>query len=115
MQRDSNEEREVRAGRNQSMFRAINEQIRAVNDAFAAITETFTIACECADTGCVSVLAIEPAHYRAVRSHPRRFAVLRGHVFADVEDVVEERDGYVVVEKLGAAADVADALDPRAG
>ena len=46
MEPSSQEEREVRAARNQSLFRAVNENIRTLNEAFAQITETFAIACE---------------------------------------------------------------------
>jgi hypothetical protein len=41
--------------------------------------------------------------------------VLPGHIYAQVESVVDETDWYVVVEKFGAAQPVAEALDPRGG
>jgi hypothetical protein len=37
------------------------------------------------------------------------------HVAPAVEVIVEYRTGYVVVEKLGAAGDEAERLDPRDG
>jgi 5-bromo-4-chloroindolyl phosphate hydrolysis protein len=104
------EEREVRAARNQAMFRALNEQIREVNEAFASLTERFTIACECADTRCIQTLDIQPEEYVAVRAEPRHFAVLHGHLYLDVEDVIREADGYVVVEKTAKAGEVAEEL-----
>jgi len=36
------QEREVRAARNQSLFRAVNEQMRGLDQVFATVTETFT-------------------------------------------------------------------------
>jgi hypothetical protein len=108
------DEREVRAARNQSLFRAVNEQMRALDQAFATVTETFTIACECADTSCVERLEIHPHEYLAVRSEPRQFAVLPGHVYPDVETVVRESYAYVVVEKIAGAGEVAEALAPEA-
>lgn len=107
------DEREIRAARNQSLFRAVNEKIREVNEAFAEISGTFAIACECFDTRCVQTLQISDDAYRQIRAHPHRFAVLRGHVLPEVEEIVEERSGYVVVEKVRVAAEVAEALDPR--
>ena len=101
--------REIRAARNQSLFRAVNEKMRALNDAFTHTTETFVIACECADASCVEMLDIEPEKYEAVRSEPRHFAVLPGHVYPDVETVVREQDGYVVVEKQALAGELAEA------
>ena len=106
----SHDEREVRAARNQSLFRAVNEKLRTLNVAFALVTETFTIACECADTDCFEMIEIHPHDYLAVRAEPRHFAVRPGHVYADVEVVVRESEEYVVVEKIGTAAEVAEAL-----
>jgi hypothetical protein len=101
-------EREVRAARNQSLFRAVNQRIDELNQALTSITETFDIACECADTTCVETIAIRPFDYFAIRGNPRQFAVLPGHVVPDVERVVGEGDGYTVVEKLRAGAHVAE-------
>src|SRR5437764_2169364 len=107
METASREEREVRAGRNQSLFRTVNEQLRGLNEGTAAMVGTFVIACECADLSCVETLPIAKDEYAQLRTNPRRFAVLPGHVYADVENVVEERTGYAVVEKIAAAAEVA--------
>ena len=113
MEAESDPEREIRAARNQSIFRAVNEQIRAVNDTFAALTETFAVTCECFDSRCLAMIRIAPGAYEDVRSHPHRFVVLPGHVLAEVERVVAETDEYVVVEKARVAAEVAEVLDPR--
>jgi len=107
------QEREVRAARNQSLFRAVNEQMRGLDQVFATVTETFTIACECADTNCLEKLEIHPHEYLAVRSEPRQFAVLPGHVYPDVETVVRESYAYVVVEKFAAAGAVAELMAPE--
>ena len=110
MDSDSDHEREVRAARNQSLFRSVNEKMAELNASFGALTGTSTIACECADTGCVATIEITPEGYQAVRSEPRRFAVLPGHVIPEVERVVEECDDYVVVEKLRLAGEIAEAV-----
>jgi hypothetical protein len=107
------EDRHVRAGRNQSLFRAANERLKDLNDAFGGLDGTYAIACECADTSCLATLEIRPEEYEAVRESSYRFVVLKGHVFEDVERVVGQRNGYVVVEKVAAAAEVAKANDPR--
>jgi hypothetical protein len=111
----SDAEREVRAARNQALFRSVNERIEALNEAFDHVMETFTIACECADPTCVEMLDLKPEEYEAVRAEPRHFAVLPGHVYSDVEDVIREGDGYVVVEKFGKAGAAAEILDERDG
>ncbi|MFL5923389.1 MAG: hypothetical protein ACJ743_10430 [Gaiellaceae bacterium] len=105
---DPQTEREIRAARNQAMFRAVNEKMTELNASFAELTGTYTIACECADAGCVATLEITPEQYEAVRREPKHFAVLPGHVYPDVERVIEELEYYTVVEKLRAAAEVAE-------
>jgi hypothetical protein len=109
----SQDEREIRAARNQAMFRAVNDKIRELNETFAVITDTFTIACECADPYCVDTIEIKHSDYEAIRANPRRFAVLPGHADTDIEYVVTEAECYQVAEKRGKAAAVADAFAPQ--
>ncbi|HEV3484918.1 MAG TPA: hypothetical protein VG106_05895 [Vicinamibacterales bacterium] len=110
MDEGTQQEREIRAARNQAMFRAINEKLAEMADAVSSATRSFSIACECADTSCVDILEVAAADYEAVRAEPRRFFVLPGHVYPDVERVVDETAAFVVVEKIASAADVAESL-----
>ena len=110
MELHDQQEREVRAARNQALFRALNEKLKELNDSFASLTGRFTIACECADRTCIEMIEIRPDEYLAIRAEPRHFAVLPGHVYPDVETVVGGNDGYAVVQKTGAAEDVARLL-----
>ena len=107
------QEREVRAARNQALFRAVNEKMRKLNDELASPTGNFTIACECADTSCLEMIEMVPGDYLPVRSKPRPFVVLPGHVLTEVETVVRKGDSYVVVAKVETAAKVAEALAPE--
>lgn len=106
------DDREARVGRNQALFRAVNEGMRELNEGFASITEEYAIVCECADVGCTESVLIRRSDYVAVRGNPRQFIVLRAHVLPKVERVVSESDGHVVVEKFGEAAAVAEAVAP---
>jgi hypothetical protein len=45
---------------------------------------------------------------------PLNFAIKPGHISPEDERMVEERDGYIVVEKIGQARERAAELDPRA-
>ena len=111
MQPTSTEERQARAGRNQSLFRALNEKLSDINDTLSTVTETFVISCECADTSCVEMLDIRPDEYRG----PRRPALVRRPPEPCLPGGGERdqaMDGYVVVEKFGAGAAVAsEAID----
>lgn len=115
MELSDQHEREVRAARNQALFRAVNDKLKALNEGFLSVTKTFTVACECADVSCVEMLDIDPDDYLTVRAEPREFVVLPGHVYPDVETVVRETDGFVVVQKLAAAAAVAEILAREPG
>ena len=114
MDDSSQDEREVRAALNEAIFRAVNDRIRRLHEAFVEITDTFVISCECADGRCIEKLTIGTREYETIRANPRRFAVVPGHVVGAVEVVVHEADEYIVVEKVAAAAEMAEALDPRA-
>ena len=105
----SADEREVRAARNQAIFRAINERIVEINKGFGGDVDTIAISCECADAGCAELLRINGDAYASVRRSPRTFAVLTEHVFPDVERVVSRNDGYAVVEVIGHGIEVAEA------
>jgi hypothetical protein len=111
MEPTSTEERQARAGRNQSLFRALNDKLSDINEPLARVTDTFVISCECADTSCIDMLDISPDDYRSVRADPRWFIVLPDHVYPEVESVIRQVDGYVVVEKFGAGGAVAETSD----
>ena len=58
---------------------------------------------------------MELEQYEEIRADSRRFLNIPGHEKAaqGAAVVVTERDGYVIVEKVGHAGDVAEALDER--
>lgn len=107
-----NDEREVRAARNESLFRSLNERLENVREGVDhdEATEYF---CECAQRSCASMVALSPDEYEHARGGSDRFLVLPGHLVPDVERVLEEHERYWVVEKVGLGSYVADALDPR--
>jgi hypothetical protein len=54
------------------------------------------------------------AAYEEIRSDPKRFFVIKGHELPEYERIVEEREEYLVVEKLpGGPAGMAIREDPR--
>jgi hypothetical protein len=114
MEPSSQHEREVRAARNQALFRALNENLKALNEAFASVADTFAITCECADRDCIQMIEIHPHEYLAVRAEPRHFVVLPNHVIPEVETVVREVETYVVVEKIAAGGELAELLAAEA-
>ena len=106
------ETEEERAGRTESLFREVNERLAA--SALRAASATGELVCECADPACAHRLSVPLDEYERVRGHGARFVLAEGHEDARVEQRVQRRRGFQVVEKRRAAARVARRLDPRA-
>lgn len=86
--------------KNEVSFRAINERLEEGLRQVPASGQPFEFVCECGSRECTDMVRLTLDQYEAARRHPRRFAVLRGHLFPEVERVVEEHDAYTVVEKF---------------
>jgi hypothetical protein len=98
--------------RNEAFFRAVNEGIADASERFESEEAEFL--CECGDARCTHRLGVPLAEYEAVREHPTRFIVRRGHVEDELEDVVKGRRRYLIVEKVDrVAARIVRRLDPR--
>ncbi len=106
-------ERELREriAANEDTFREINEGI--ASGQWPGEGDDARFRCECARLGCNLLIELSVNDYERIRGHSRRFMVAPGHQLPDVESVVESANGYVVVEKRGAAGTAADDLDPR--
>jgi hypothetical protein len=101
--------------RTQSLFRDVNERVKEINGAFADYVPLGDWVCECANNACTQRVALTTAHYEVVRADPRRFLVAPGdgHVFEEIEAVVERDERFWVVEKEGPAGELAARVDPR--
>jgi hypothetical protein len=98
---------EARLARNEVMFRTINERIRELAGRFhQAPADALAFVCECADETCVERIHLTMEQYDDVRAIPARFVVVRGHEATPlVERVVYRSEGFVIVRKVGIAAD----------
>lgn len=109
----------VRIAENETRFRRANENIesRAVELGFHVREELVPFLCECGDERCTELIRLTLVEYETVRAEPRHFACRPGH------EAISERTGaghrvrrgdrFVVVEKQGDAARVAERRDPR--
>jgi hypothetical protein len=106
-----------RRAHNETLFREVNERVEEVATGFAGYGEQDRLligfVCECGLDDCTEQLEVTHAQYEAVRGHPRRFLVLPGHEHTEAARVVERHPRFVVVEKLGEAAEIAIEHDPR--
>jgi len=111
--------RRVRAAKNQSLLREVNERIEELAYNRGSIFEDLQrsrpidLACECLDERCTERVTMTIAEYEQIRSDSNTFFVRPGHGDLEVEEVVRDAGDYVVVAKLGAGGSVAERLDPR--
>jgi len=92
---------------NETLARRINDRIEYQRPRNGESADSFI--CECVRVDCGGILDLSIGEYTLVRSHPRRFVVLPGHDEPAIESIVEVHPGYVVVEKRGEAARIAEA------
>jgi hypothetical protein len=108
------DERGMRIGKNESLFREVNERLRELGEAFSGMTETAEFICECGNSTCTERLQLTLSTYEEIRSDPKRFFVVKGHELPEYEKLVAEKGHYLVVEKLpGGPAGLAIKEDPR--
>jgi hypothetical protein len=106
---DGRDEMQIKAARNESLFRAANDRILG-HAAGARPLEILRFLCECADVGCVDLIPLTAQEYHAARSEPTHFVVRPGHVNPAVERIITESRHHVVVEKIGLSAEIAEVL-----
>jgi hypothetical protein len=107
------EPRDERLAENEALFREMNERMAAWQERRDAPLEKHMFFCECASRVCHERVHMTIPEYVAVRESPVRFAVLPEHVFPGLERVVEEREGYVIVEKHERFRHVVEQADER--
>jgi hypothetical protein len=93
--------RESRLERNQDLFRGANERLEGAVGDRVANEQVIPFLCECPDEMCMDTVAITLSAYEVVRSKPNHFIIVSGHPTSPGEQVVAEREGYMVVEKSG--------------
>jgi hypothetical protein len=103
-----------RIARNEVLFREVNERLRELGEGFSLVAEEAEFVCECANQSCTERIHMPLQVYEEIRADPKRFFVIKGHEEPEYEQVVEERDGYLIVEKLpGGPAEIAIKEHPR--
>ena len=108
------DERGKRVGKNEVLFREVNERLRELGEGFSLVSEEAEFVCECADPSCVERIQMSLADYEEVRSDAKRFFVVSGHELPEYEKVLAEHERYLIVEKLpGGPAGIAIRDDPR--
>lgn len=60
---------------------------------------TLMFICECADENCTRRIKMRLNEYNAIHRSPKRFVIAKGHNAPDIENVIETKKNYFVVEK----------------
>jgi hypothetical protein len=102
---------EERAARNEVLFREANEKINRKGGELD-FAGKIPFLCECEEPTCTEVLRLEADEYERARSSPRQFLVSPGHETREA-NVIESNDRFMIVEKVGVAAEIAEEADPR--
>jgi hypothetical protein len=97
---------------NESTFRRANEDLEQKAEALSFGEQPTPYLCECEDPLCTEVVMLARSEYEAVRRDPRRFFIMPGHD-APEDRLVEESDGFSVVEKTGEEGRLVEEQDPR--
>ena len=92
------EPRGQRARENEERFAHANAEIKTVADR-VGVDGKVPFLCECSDLGCTGIIKILLDDYRAAKSPGGAFVLLPGHDDANVERVVSEGEGFVIVKK----------------
>lgn len=108
------DERQERLGRNEALYREVNERLKELGESFSLVSELADFVCECGVGTCAAPIRITLEQYEHVRSNPHWFMVVPGHEILDIESVIEEHDAWYLIEKHpGGPADLAAQADPR--
>ena len=100
-----------RLAKNEILFRAVNERLDDMGDTVS--WEETEYLCECSDTSCIEAISLKKEEYEQARSRPTVFFVVPGHERPALEKIIEDRERYLLVEKVVAVNAVIEA-DPRA-
>jgi hypothetical protein len=76
-------------------FRAVNEEIARLDG-----HGTTLFLCECGNPACAEGLELTAVTLRDLHAGADRFVVLPGHEIPDVETVVDQSNGYLIVRKI---------------
>jgi len=91
--------RRERLLKNEQVFRDYNNRRVAFERDADATDEVVPFVCECGDAECIEGMEMTVDDFTSAHSAPDRFAVKPGHVFPEVERVLESHDRFWLVEK----------------
>ena len=104
--------RKERIAVNEGLFRNANERMAEWEETGRDEGPELYV-CECADSECRKRIQLSREEYERVRRNSRHFAIAPGHQIVDAETVIEENDGWLLVEKDEDVAETVRSMDQR--
>jgi hypothetical protein len=95
--------------RNQVLFREVNERVR---ETLGQTEGPLDFVCECCSEECIERVTLDVTEYDRVRANANLFLVSAGHERLDVERVVDQGEGYLLVQKT-VDVETVERTDPR--
>ena len=92
-------DRARRIGLNEALFREINERLETLQENASRHLGVLELVCECGDRDCAERITLSIGEYQELRSDPLLFAVLPSPEIPDVEDVLQQMNGWLIVRK----------------
>src|SRR5205807_3285267 len=105
-----------RVGKNEAVFREVNERIKELSERLRSdgSTDLISCVCECSAVECHETVELTLAEYERVRTNSAHFLAALDHLWApEFERELHRTERYIVIEKLGAAEEQAEEHDPR--
>lgn len=87
---------------NEVMFKQENERIKQVAESVTVRTSALPIPfyCECANLNCSKIINLTSEDFEAFHDDPDWYTILPGHEQLDIEKVIKNNDGFLVIKKL---------------
>lgn len=101
-----------RAGRNEGVFRQINQRIDEGAEQHH-VASALPFHCECSDLTCTETIELDAATYDTIAANPLHFIVKPEHQVDEIEKIIAEHEAFYVVEKIGEARAEVEHEHPR--
>ena len=106
--------RRERIARNEAAARATNETLESgLTSLPLERDELVAFVCECGVATCRELVKVDLATYERIRRDARHFLLVPGHEILGTEDIVEQAQNYIVVQKHDRTRHIAESTDRR--
>jgi hypothetical protein len=102
---ETSDVRAERLAKNEVLFRSVNENIAGM-ERRSRLDAGFI--CECSQLQCSEIIPISVEEWELIHQDRSKFVLVPGHEEAEIERILSQPDGYLVVEKIGPGKPIAE-------